>query len=71
METVGGVFLYQPHILRKELVEALQKELCQLLVAIAADPSCPLADLAPLITPPFPSSTRTRTRRTADTGHTS
>ena len=60
---VGGVFLFQPRLLHRGLVQGLEKELCQLMETIAADPLSPLSHLASQISPPFSSAMRTRTRR--------
>ena len=63
---VGGVVLFQPHLLRRDLVEALARELSQLMATIAQDPCLPLPHLASLISPPFSS---TRSRRTTAGRH--
>lgn len=59
---VSGVLLFQPQVLRCDLVEALAKELMKMMTIVAKDPSISLACLTSLVSPPF-SSSRSRARR--------
>ena len=59
-ESVGGVFLYQPQALRRDLVEGLARELSKLMGAVASDPTTSLSLLSSQISPPFSSHSRSQ-----------
>ena len=57
---MGGVFLFQPHVIRRSLVELLANELMKLMATVAKNPRVHLSQVTSHISP----FSRSRTHRT-------
>ena len=52
-DSLDGVFLFQPNVLKEELVKGFGEQLCQLLVTVSKNPTISLKTLVTAIDPPF------------------
>ena len=62
-ESIDGLLLYQPHLLRSDVIKAFKTELLQLFKIVSQNPMIPLSELAAAINPPFIHSSLRRHRR--------